>query len=88
MVRFAQKIVSKPSKIWVWDPGSGKKTIFRIPDPGVKKAPDPDPQHRLHRAFNRNFQEKKPSASIYIVPISHILLGSVEFWAVFSASLT
>ncbi len=27
------------SKIWVWDPGSGK-TLFRIPDPGVKKAPD------------------------------------------------
>jgi hypothetical protein len=30
----------KPSKIWVWDPGSGKK-LFRIPDPGVKKTPDP-----------------------------------------------
>jgi hypothetical protein len=28
------------SKIWVWDPGSGKN-LFRIPDPGVKKAPDP-----------------------------------------------
>ncbi len=26
------------------DPGSGKN-LFRIPDPGVKKAPDPDPQH-------------------------------------------
>jgi hypothetical protein len=35
-----QKIVSKFSKIWVWDPGSGKN-LFRIPDPGVKKAPDP-----------------------------------------------
>jgi hypothetical protein len=23
----------------------GKKIIFRIPDAGVKKAPDPDPQH-------------------------------------------
>jgi hypothetical protein len=30
-----QKIVSKLSKIWVWDPGS------EIRDPGVKKAPDP-----------------------------------------------
>ncbi len=31
------------------DPGSGKN-LFRIPDPGVKKAPDPDPQHwlRIH----------------------------------------
>ncbi len=32
---FIQKIVTKLSKIWVWDPGSG------IPDPGVKTAPDP-----------------------------------------------
>jgi hypothetical protein len=37
---FTQKIVTKLSKIWVWDPGSGKNP-FRIPDPGVKKAPDP-----------------------------------------------
>jgi hypothetical protein len=37
---FTQRIVSKFSKIWVWDPRSGirKKAI---PDPGVKKAPDP-----------------------------------------------
>jgi hypothetical protein len=27
------------------DPGSG---FFPIPDTGVKKAPDPDPQHRCH----------------------------------------
>jgi hypothetical protein len=44
---FTQKIVTKPSKIWVWDPGFGirdpgtGKNLFRIPDPGVKKAPDP-----------------------------------------------
>jgi hypothetical protein len=37
---FTQKIVPKLSKVWVWDPGSGKN-LFRIPDPGVKKAPDP-----------------------------------------------
>ena len=37
---FTQKIVTKLSKIWVRDPGSGKN-LFRIPDPGVKKAPDP-----------------------------------------------
>jgi hypothetical protein len=30
---FTQKIVTKLSKIWVWDPGSGKKTI---PDPGSR----------------------------------------------------
>jgi hypothetical protein len=37
---FTQRIVTKLSKIWVWDPGSGKN-LFPIPDPGVKKAPDP-----------------------------------------------
>jgi hypothetical protein len=37
---FTQKIVKKLSKIWIWDPRSGKN-IFRIPDTGVKKAPDP-----------------------------------------------
>jgi hypothetical protein len=47
---FTQKIVSKLSKIWVWDPGSGPRSGIRkkpIPDPGVKKhrIPDPDPQH-------------------------------------------
>ncbi len=37
---FTQNIVTKLSKIWVWDLGSGirKKPI---PDPGVKKTPDP-----------------------------------------------
>jgi hypothetical protein len=40
IVLFTQKIVTKLSKIWIWDPGSGKN-LFRIPDPGVKKAPDP-----------------------------------------------
>jgi hypothetical protein len=37
---FTKKIVKKLLKIWSWDPGSGKNP-FRIPDPGVKKAPDP-----------------------------------------------
>ncbi len=38
-------IVTKLSRIWVRDPGSEirdpEKNLFRIPDPGVKKAPDP-----------------------------------------------
>jgi hypothetical protein len=39
---FSPKFVTKLSKIWVWDPRSGiRKNLFRIPDPGVKKAPDP-----------------------------------------------
>jgi hypothetical protein len=32
---FTQKVVTKPSKIWVWDPGSG-----------VRKKPNPDPGSR------------------------------------------
>ncbi len=32
---FSQKIVTKLSKVWVWDPGSGKN-LFRIPDPGSR----------------------------------------------------
>ncbi len=57
---FTQKIFNMLSYIWVWDLGSEildpKKTYSgsRIPDPGVKKAPDPgsqipdlDPQHWL-----------------------------------------
>jgi hypothetical protein len=56
IVLFNQKSVIKLSKIWVWDPGSGKN-LLRIPDHGsrVKKAPDPgswtpdpDPQHCFH----------------------------------------
>jgi hypothetical protein len=37
---FTHKIVTGLSKIWVWDPGSGKTySGSRIPNPGVKKAP-------------------------------------------------
>jgi hypothetical protein len=48
---FTQKIVTKLSKIWVWDPGSGI-WIKPIPDPGSRgqkgigsRILDPDPQH-------------------------------------------
>jgi hypothetical protein len=50
---YTQKIVTKLSKIWVWDSGSGirdpgsGKNLFRIPDPGVKKAPDPGSRIRI-----------------------------------------
>ncbi len=46
---FTQKTVTKLSKIWVWDSGSGKN-LFRIPDLGSRvqgskrhRIPDPDP---------------------------------------------
>jgi hypothetical protein len=58
---FTPKIVTKLSKIWVWDPGSeirdpgSEKKPIPDPGPGVKKAPDPGsripdpdpPQHCL-----------------------------------------
>ncbi len=50
---FTQKIGTKLSKIGVWDPGSEirdpEKTYSgsRIPDPGVKKAPDPGSRIRI-----------------------------------------
>ncbi len=41
---FTQKmsLSSQKYEFGMRDPGSGKN-LFRIPDPGVKKAPDPDP---------------------------------------------
>jgi hypothetical protein len=53
---FDQKIVTKLSKVWVWDPGSGKN-LFGIPDPGVKKAQDPGSRIRIHNtaSFNHPF---------------------------------
>ncbi len=50
---FTQKIVTKPSKIWVWDPGSESGIRKKpIPNPGSRgqkgtgtRIPDPDPQH-------------------------------------------
>jgi hypothetical protein len=48
---FAQKIVTKLSKVWVWDPGSGirdpEKTYSgsRGQKGTGSRIPDPDPQH-------------------------------------------
>ncbi len=39
-MQFYPKIVTKLSEIWVGDPGSEIRKKH-IPDPGVKKAPDP-----------------------------------------------
>ncbi len=63
---FTQKIVTELSIIWVWDPGSGKN-LFRIPDPGVKKAPDP------------GSGSEKLSAIIIII-IIYQCCGYVIFW--------
>ncbi len=46
---FTQKIVTKLSKIWVWDPGSGKVySGSRIQESKRHRIPDPDPQHWLY----------------------------------------
>jgi hypothetical protein len=46
---ITQKIVTKLSKILIWDPGSEigirKKNLFRIQGSKRHRIPDPDPQH-------------------------------------------
>jgi hypothetical protein len=82
---FTQKIVTKLSKIWVWypgceirDPGS-RKNLFRIPDPGVKKAPDPgsgsatltfttDPDPAFYRNTDLDPDQSRPSAPNHAGP--------------------
>jgi hypothetical protein len=59
---FTQKIVTKLSKIWVWDPGSGKN-LFRIPDPWVKKAPDPGSWIRIHNTESETNLRKNPQTN-------------------------
>jgi hypothetical protein len=41
---FTKRIVTKLSKIWFWDPGSGKN-LSRIQGSKRHRIPDPDPQH-------------------------------------------
>jgi hypothetical protein len=69
----------------IQEPESGKN-LFRIPDPGVKKAPDLDPQHRLSEAFfGISRLPEKPSVSINI-NLAYIT-EKYGIWTVFSASL-
>jgi hypothetical protein len=61
---FTKKIVKKLFKIWSWDPGSGKK-VFRIPDPGVKKAPDPGSRIRIRNTVIFNGQQGPSISSLF-----------------------
>jgi hypothetical protein len=69
---FAQKIVTKLSKVWVWDPGSGirdpgsGKNLFRIPDPGVKKALDPGSRIRIRNTAKKYTEVWKPVIRIWV----------------------
>jgi hypothetical protein len=61
IIEITQKIVTKLSKIWDWDLGSGKNP-FRIPDPGVKKAPDPGSEtmgRRLHHFDEEQYPDPR-----------------------------
>jgi hypothetical protein len=49
---FTQKIVTKLSKIWVWDPGSG----IRIKDPA---NPIPDPRSRIQGSKRHRIPESQ-----------------------------
>ncbi len=57
---FTQTIVTKLSKVWVWDPGSEiRDPEKRIPDPGVKKA--------LRNTASKNIKHKPFTVRIYRV---------------------
>ncbi len=58
---FTQKIVTKLSKVWVWDPGSGK-TYPGSRIQGVKKAPDPGSE-TLHFSKLKSKKESQNSRS-------------------------
>jgi hypothetical protein len=70
---FAQKIVTMLSKTWVL---GSRKNLFRIPDPGVKKAPVPDPEHWPHElaltAKSGTFLYYKSSETLKNVKTSHV----------------
>jgi hypothetical protein len=60
---FTQKVVTKPSKIWVWDPGSeirDPEKIYsgsRIQGSKRHRIPDPDPQH-CKKHWNKTWEKK------------------------------
>ena len=62
---FNKKIAKKLFKIWSWDPGSGKNP-FRIPDPGIKKAPDPGSRIRIRNTGAKQVLLVDPYLSVCI----------------------
>jgi hypothetical protein len=73
MELFTQKIVTRLSKIWVWDPGSGKN-LFRISDPGVKKAPDPGSATLLENL--KNLFGHLPNSLKYLIVAELLTYGT------------
>jgi hypothetical protein len=71
---FTQKIVSKLSKIWVWDPGSG-----------IRKKPVPDPGSRGQKGTGsririRNTDNYRKYCVVYCSP--RCRLGSLNYFKV------
>jgi hypothetical protein len=66
MKLFTKKVVTKLSKyeFGIRDPGSGINP-FRIPDPGVKKAPDPGSATLL---FKPEIKGKNSGSIVDMVP--------------------
>ena len=60
---FTQKIVTKLSKIWVWDPGSGIRdpgSRIRDPGSGIRKKPIPDPGSRGQKGTGSRILDPDP----------------------------
>jgi hypothetical protein len=57
---FTLKIVTKLSKIWVWDPGS------EIGDPrsGIRKKPIPDPGSRGQKCTGSRFRIRNTAEQV------------------------
>jgi hypothetical protein len=62
---FTQKVVTKLSKIWVWDPGSEIRDPEKpVPDPRFRiqgskrhRIPDPDPQHCILFGYGSRYED-------------------------------
>ncbi len=57
---FTQKIVTKLSKIWTWDPGSGT----RDPGSGIRKKPIPDPGSQIQGSKKHQIRNTGPRNAI------------------------
>jgi hypothetical protein len=81
---FTQKIVSKLSKLWIWEARSGirkkpildpEKKLFRIPGSKRHRSLDPDPQHSFR--LNRN-PISIPKPSFLLIFLSQITAVTVD----------
>ncbi len=81
-VYFLPKNLSLSSQKYgftIRDPGSVKKNLFRIPDPGVKKAPDPG-SGSATLFINVNFLAQQFAATlIYGLTLTLVVPVSVHF---------